>query len=337
MGRTKAATPAGRTRTTTRRSGAQSKATAKPKPKTARSGAATRAKPKSKTKAKPKAARRSTKRAPAKTARGDAGRKPARRTRTTRSKPARRRRPAAAPRARRPFSWRSRLILGIVLLAALGCGYLFWLRDSSLVAVDNVRVTGVTAGDTEQVVGALESEAETMTTLHVRAERIERVAATFPTVASVDVDTSFPHSMTITVHERPPALIVKTPDEEVPVAADGTILTGVEAPKDGGDLPLLTVSELPDGPLLAGDDLSQARVLGAAPEPLRPLIDAVEVTKDYGVVVTLNGEIPVRFGSSASAPAKWAAAAAVLADSRLTALTYLDVRLPQRPAAGGNG
>ena len=224
-----------------------------------------------------------------------------------------------------------------MLLAALGCGYLFWLRDSSLVAVDNVRVTGVTAGDTQQVVGALENEAETMTTLHVRAERIERVAATFPTVASVDVDTSFPHSMTITVHERPPALIVRTPDEEVPVAADGTILTGVEAPKDGGDLPLLTVSELPDGPQLAGDDLSQARVLGAAPEPLRPLIDAVEVTKDYGVVVTLNGEIPVRFGSSASAPAKWAAAAAVLADSRLTALTYLDVRLPQRPAAGGNG
>ncbi len=131
-----------------------------------------------------------------------------------------------------PVSWRSRLILGIVLLAALGCGYLFWLRDSSLVAVDNVKVAGVTAGDTQQVVGALENEAETMTTLHVRAERIERVAATFPTVASVSVDTNFPHGMTITVHERPPAMIVRTPDEEMPVAADGTILTGVEAPKD---------------------------------------------------------------------------------------------------------
>ncbi len=43
-------------------------------------------------------------------------------------------------------------------------------------------------------------------------------------------------------------------------------------------------------------------MLGAAPEPLRPLIDEVEFTKDHGVVVTLNGEIPVRFGSSASRP-----------------------------------
>jgi hypothetical protein len=52
-------------------------------------------------------------------------------------------------------------------------------------------------------------------------------------------------------------------------------------------------------------------------------------------VVTLRGGIPVYFGTSAEASEKWAAAAAVLADPKLDSLTYLDVRVPRRPAAGG--
>ena len=40
---------------------------------------------------------------------------------------------------------------------------------------------------------------------------------------------------------------------------------------------------------------------------------------------------PVRFGSSSGAADKWAAAAAVLADPKLDALTYVDVRVPERP------
>ena len=41
------------------------------------------------------------------------------------------------------------------------------------------------------------------------------------------------------------------------------------------------------------------------------------------------------FGTSGSRDGKWAAAAAVLADPALTSLTYVDVRVPQRPAVGG--
>ena len=43
----------------------------------------------------------------------------------------------------------------------------------------------------------------------------------------------------------------------------------------------------------------------------------------------------MRFGSSSGAAAKWAAAAAVLADPKLDGLTYVDVRVPERAAAGG--
>ena len=37
-----------------------------------------------------------------------------------------------------------------VALVALGAGYLFWLRDSSLVAVTEVEVSGVRSGERDR-------------------------------------------------------------------------------------------------------------------------------------------------------------------------------------------
>jgi hypothetical protein len=76
-------------------------------------------------------------------------------------------------------------------------------------------------------------------------------------------------------------------------------------------------------------------VLGAAPVPLRPAIEAAEIDKETGVVVNLVEGIEVRFGDSSESGAKWAAAAAILADEKLDQLDYIDVRLPGRPAVGG--
>jgi cell division protein FtsQ len=41
------------------------------------------------------------------------------------------------------------------------------------------------------------------------------------------------------------------------------------------------------------------------------------------------------FGSATRLAAKWAAASAVLADRKARGATYVDLRLPERPAAGG--
>ncbi|MQA74924.1 MAG: FtsQ-type POTRA domain-containing protein [Solirubrobacterales bacterium] len=226
------------------------------------------------------------------------------------------------------------MAIGVTLLLALGAGYLFWLRDSSLVAVDDVDVVGVTAGDRAQIVGQLTGAAEQMTTLHVDGDRIAAVAADFPTIESVSVDANFPHGMRIEVAERPPALLVRAGDREVPVADDGTVLTGVSVPGDA-DLPVVKTDELPTATRLDGEALQQALVAGATPEPLRPLVERLELSKDYGVEVVLRGDIPVRFGTGVRAAQKWAAAAAVLADPKLDYLSYLDVRVPERPAAGG--
>lgn len=219
------------------------------------------------------------------------------------------------------------------MLAVLGCGYVFWLRDSSFVAVTDVEVVGVASGDTETIVGELTRTAKAMTTLHLQPQEIERVASRFPTIASVSVDPNIPHGLRIEVDERPPALVVSAGGREVPVAGDGTLLAGVSINED--ELPVLAVDEIPSGELLGGEPLEQALVVGAAPKELHPLIEKIQMSKDFGVEITLRGGIPVRFGSGTRAPEKWAAAAAVLADPSLDALTYLDVRVPERPAAGG--
>jgi cell division protein FtsQ len=224
-------------------------------------------------------------------------------------------------------------VLIAVLLAVLGGGYLFWLRDSSLVAVDDVEVVGVTAGEREQIVTELTAVAKQMTTLHVDQDRIEQVASAYPTIKGVSVDPNFPHGMRIEVAERPPRMLVRGGGQEVPVAADGTLLAGV--PVAEGELPVLELDQVPAEGTLGGEPLEQALVVGAIPEPMRPLIEQIDYTDDYGVEITLRGDIPVRFGSGAGAQEKWAAAAAVLADPKLDALTYVDVRVPERPAAGG--
>jgi cell division protein FtsQ len=223
------------------------------------------------------------------------------------------------------------LVLG--LAAALTAGYFLYLRDSSLVAVTKVEVEGVRSGDRERIVSALEAAGEGMTTLHVQTDELEAAVAGFPTVESVSAHASFPHGLRIEVAERPPAVVAQAGGREVPIAADGTLLAGVSAASEL-DLPVLELGELPQSGRLTGEPLEQALVVGAVPEELRPLIEGIDYSKDYGVVVTMKGGIPIRFGPGARAEVKWAAASAVLADPRLEALGYVDVRVPERPAAG---
>ena len=254
-----------------------------------------------------------------------------------------RRRPAAKARASRrpveaarrwlPSSWRARIALAVLLAVAVGAGYFLWLRHSSLVAVNDVEVAGISGSERPAITERLTELAEGMTTLDVDTAKLEHAAAAFPTVESISVDPNFPHGLRIEVTERRPVLMVDDGDDKVPVAADGTLLPDVPEPEGG--LPVLELRRPPAAAGVTGAAADQALIAGAAPEPLRPLMHSIEHTSDHGIVVTLRGGIPVYFGTAAEAGPKWAAAAAVLADPKLDSLTYLDVRVPRRPAAGG--
>jgi cell division protein FtsQ len=223
----------------------------------------------------------------------------------------------------------------ILMTAALGlcavAAYMLWFRHSSFVAAEEVDVTGASFSE-PAIRTALTRAGEGMSTLDPDVAALERSVRGFPTVASISVETDFPHRLAIEVEERAPVAVVGE-GEGVPVAGDGTVLSGIET----GELklPAIESRSVPASGSLRGSALAQSEVLGAAPDPLRPAIRGIGVERDHGVEVILAGEIELRFGDSRDAMAKWAAATAVLADPNLDQVSYVDLRLPGRPAVGG--
>jgi hypothetical protein len=123
--------------------------------------------------------------------------------------------------------------------------------------------------------------------------------------------------------------------EAVAVGPEGQVLAWLPLSEDAR-LPLLSLSEAPKSGRLAGPALQQARVLGAAPAALRPYVEGSHYGES-GVDVKLRSGIELRFGDASRAEEKWKAAAAVLADPSVTALDYVDLHAPGRPAIGGSG
>jgi len=223
---------------------------------------------------------------------------------------------------------RRRLIIAALIIAALVAGYMLWFRDSSLVAVENVEVTGT---DVSPAVEAdLTNAAMGLSTLHLDRSKLEAAVADDPTVVAIKVETDFPHGVTIDVQSRTPAGWID--DGGMLVAGDGTVLdTGVDRP-DG--LPEIDADPEVSGGRVEAPALTVARVLGAAPKPLQPQIESAAVDDQHGVVATVTGGIELRFGSPANADQKWRAASSVLADPGLTSATYIDLSVPARPVVG---
>lgn len=235
----------------------------------------------------------------------------------------------AARRLRPAVVWRRRAAAALALGALLLAGYYLWLRDSSLVAVEDVEVKGLTTNE-EQITASLEAAAEGMTTLHVDDEKLREAASAFPTVASVSADASLLHSLTITVSERLPIARVNSGGDVVAVSSDGYLLPGVGA--EG--LPPLEASA--DGSRLDAEGISQSEIVGGAPAELRERIASASWDPDRGgVVVEIDGAPELRFGDGARAEDKWEAVAAVLAAPELGSPAYLDASVPDRPVTGG--
>jgi cell division protein FtsQ len=227
------------------------------------------------------------------------------------------------PRMRR----RVLVVLGVCLV--LAAGFQFWLRDSPLVAVEDVTVTGLTTKDAPRVRAALASAAHNMTTLHVDHAELERAIAAYPVVRALEVNADFPHRLEIRVLEHRPAALVGG----LPVAGDGTILRGLPVE---GSLPKIDAGGKLDGDRLSDPGaLHAARVAGAAPAPLRGRLERIDVRAEEGIVVELRDGPELFFGDATHVSAKWIAAVRILADPEAAGASYIDVRLPGRPAAGG--
>jgi cell division protein FtsQ len=228
-----------------------------------------------------------------------------------------------------PPRMRRRVVAVLAVCVVLAAGFQFWLRDSPLVAVEDVRVTGLTTKDAPRVRAALASAAHTMTTLHVDQDDLERAIAAYPVVRTLEVHPDFPHGLEIHVVEHRPAALVGG----VPVAGDGTILRGLPVE---GRLPEIDPRGKLDGDRLSDPAaLHAARVAGGAPAPLRGRLQRVDMRAEQGIVVELRDGPELIFGDARKLRAKWVAAVRILADPKAAGASYIDVRLPGRPAAGG--
>jgi cell division protein FtsQ len=221
----------------------------------------------------------------------------------------------------------------LVVILLLG-GIWLWLRDSSLVAVHKVRITGASGPDAAQIRSALAASAHNMTTLDVNMKQLRTAVAPYPVVKSLDVSTQFPHGMRIRVIEQVPVAILDAGGRQTAVAGDGTLLHDALT---NSALPTISLGVVPGGTHLTGYALSEVRLLAAAPYQLLPKIDTVGDGPAHGLVAKLRNGPSIYFGDSTRLGPKWTAAAEVLADSRSAGAVYVDVTDPSRPAAGAGG
>lgn len=220
----------------------------------------------------------------------------------------------------------------LAAVAALAGGW-FWLRDSSAVAVRDVFVTGLSSGEEPQIRQALRSAARDMTTLHVREDALLASVSSYPSVLGLEVDASPPHKLSIQVRERAPVAALEAGGQRVPASGDGLVLRGMRV----ADLPLLRVSATPPGDRVTDRrTLAALGVAGGAPVELRSRIARVR-SGTRGLTVELRDGPDLVFGSRRDAALKWTAASRVLADPSSAGATYLDLRVPERVAAGGLG
>jgi cell division protein FtsQ len=216
-------------------------------------------------------------------------------------------------------------------MVLLGGGWL-WLRGSSLVSVRHVRISGLQGPEAEQIRTALDGAAKHMTTLDFNPGALHSAVASFAVVSGLRVSTSFPHTVRIAVTERLPVAVLDAGGQRTAVAADGTVLGPALL---SGSLPSVNGSTA----LSAGKRIHEAgvladvAVLGAAPQPLMPYIARVFAGAE-GLTVAMHNGLLVYFGNATRPHAKWLSLARVLASPSSAGAVYVDVRLPERPAAG---
>jgi cell division protein FtsQ len=234
------------------------------------------------------------------------------------------RRAVALPRPRR------RVLAAVALAVLVLIGAWLWVRDSSLVEVREITVTGASGPQAARIRAALETAARDMTTLHVRLDALRTAVEPYPVVKSVEAHGDLPHRLDIVVHEHVPVAALVSAGGRVAVAADGTVLRDTPA----AGLPVVEVRGGPGGGRLDERTRDAVAVLAAAPPALRARVERLYLGRRGWTAPLAEGPV-LYVGSAARLAAKWAATAVVLADAASAGATYVDVRIPERAAAGG--
>jgi cell division protein FtsQ len=229
-------------------------------------------------------------------------------------------------------------LLAVLVTLPLFAGGWLWLRNSSLVSVEHVRVSGLHGPEARAIERALAGAAVHMSTLDVHTGALRAAVASFPVVRTVRAIPSFPHGLRIEVTEQLPVAALTIGGTRTAVAADGVVLGSALL---SGPLPTLSDGQGAAAAPVEGQHLkdqsllAELTVLGAAPKALERVTARVFTsTGNQGLTLGMRDGLLVYFGDGARPHAKWLSLARVLADPSSAGASYIDERLPERPAAG---
>jgi cell division protein FtsQ len=222
------------------------------------------------------------------------------------------------------------LIAAVLIAALVPLG--LWFRDGSFVSVEKVEITGIEGPQAAEIRDALTTAARDMSTLHVRQDVLLTAAKPYPIVSSIKAKADFPHTLKISVNAyQPVAALQVAGGRRTAVASDGTLLRGSST----SGLAVVAVRATPGGTRVSDRATRTAvKLLAAAPPALRSRVERL-VNSSHNLIAIMDRGPKLYFGDGGRRGAKWAAAARVLADSRSRGSSYIDLRLPERPVAGG--
>lgn len=223
------------------------------------------------------------------------------------------------------------LLCSALALPLLGGGWM-WLRGSSLVSVRHVHIVGVHGPQAIEIRHALDAAALQMSSMNVNTSALRSAVTAYPEVGTISASGSFPHTLNIEISERLPVAILVGPGERTAIAADGTVL-GPALASDALPTVAAKTAPAPGTHLREASALAAATALGAAPAALLRYVTRVYEGPE-GLTLQMHNGLLVYFGDGSYPHAKWLSLARVLSSPDAAGATYVDVRLPTRPAAG---
>ena len=245
-------------------------------------------------------------------------------------------------RALKKAEGRRRLVLLCLAVAAVLAPGGYWLlANSSAFAVSGVAVSGggtlVSAEVRQAAVDAIGGRS----LLQVDAGAVAGAIEKLPYVRTASVDRTFPHTLTIRITTYRPSAAVRSGKAAYLVSSDGRVLSQ-DVPKDT-KLPVIRVARglalAPGQHVPAGRIAAALGVLRAVPHAFVHRVGHIHKleTGAAGLVAVIGRGMQVRLGSVSDVDLKLRVAVRVLRSMQSTtrsALAYVDVSVPGRPALG---
>ncbi len=252
------------------------------------------------------------------------------------------------------------LLTMLVALPLLAGGWML-LRKSSFTAVEHVKVSGVHGPQAHAIEAALTGAASHMSTLDPQPAALRAAVAAYPVVKTVKAIPSFPHGLRIEVVEQLPVAALTIAGTRTAVAADGVVLgpallssslPALSEPQGATQTQTQATAQQTQATAKSQQQqvstqaqpgqhvqdqslLAELTVLGAAPRSLERFAARVFTSPGgQGLTIAMHNKLLVYFGDTSRPHAKWLSLARVLADPTSAGAVYIDVRVPERPAAG---